>query len=146
MIDTILLEELILYFKGKVIGSYLFVQNDLLHDSKVNDVDIVFDTSMVDAVKHFILKGNSYKNFELIETLVKSEYRESMYDYQLTFKDDTHKPFHLMFTKSKVEVFSIQKLISNKIANGTEKDLEQVKRVIGNMIYKLRESETKKEK
>lgn len=125
-------ELLVRYFKCRIIGSFLFVQEGLLSSDTVNDIDINVVDHQISKVRTF-LSDHGY-----IET--KPAYQQRGYaDFEgsKVFTKQGHLNIHLLPTNDLLNVYSLGELIAKKYDRGLIDDLKQLELVITSKLQKL---------
>lgn len=119
------------YFGAKIIGSYLFVEADLLKEEDVNDIDIIADHSSasVNRMKVYLtdagFTAEDVKTRDSIysaEILVRTKWSNSEYD----------KVIDMNYFKALPTVYTIPELVQAKFKSGRADDLKQLAMVIFN--------------
>jgi hypothetical protein len=114
------------YFNAKVVGSYIFVENNLLSIEDINDIDINVEPNIVNNVRLF-LTNEGYK--ETQHPIRARGYEEI--EGSLIFEKNEEKTIHLL-PKKDLQVYSVSELIAKKFDRNEERDISQLIKVLQN--------------
>ena len=128
-----ILKQLKEYFNVKLIGSYLFVEANLLSINDINDVDIALDESLKKNVEIYLKD----KGFSMKLGMKRHEYGNATKDkMRIIFskKNEFNIDIVLQEDFSKFRVYSLSELVASKFKRGTKSDFIQLQKIIKNKL------------
>lgn len=132
-----MIDSLMKYFGGKLIGSGLMVIAGLLKEEDINDWDIMLIDIVYENAKKF-LEDNGY-----VEGKYSIYSREQLYYIKENkfigngiFTKKGEKNIHIIKFEKSPDVYTPEKIIAEKYKRGTEKDIIQLKKIMENLILK----------
>jgi hypothetical protein len=122
------------YFDGKVIGTYLLVQLDLLKIEDIHDIDIAISELKLDNVRSY-LSDKGYNETSPPKNYPGYKPEEGSLKFNHRVKKEGFLPIHLIVWKERfMGVFSVKELLAEKIKRGFDHDLITVRKVLDKMI------------
>ena len=134
-IDTEIIRKLTTYYPCSIIGSYIFSIQGLLHESSINDVDMLLGTREN-------IKGLKYMMADNGWNCSRSNYERTIYGGQsigYTFSKKGFVPIHIVMSDER-EALELSQLVAYKFQRRSESDLVQLAEIIKNSLNILRET------
>lgn len=121
-------DEIVKYFKGTYIGSYLFVQRGLLTLNDINDFDIAVELETLPQIYSY-LEDKKYEKKKLLRNVLNYPTDRN----HIVFSKDGYKPIHLFIKGKDFQVKGIYDIIAMKLRRKLTSDYDQVLKVIDNL-------------
>lgn len=119
------LKELKDFFNAEVIGSYMFVMENLLSIYNISDIDVVTDKDRLENMKKFL----ESKGYNCEQKTTTDGYNEVKDGYICKREGCSKPPFHIMSKGENFKILQFHERIAMKAKRLNKNDREQLKTI-----------------